>query len=65
MDQLTLWMALDFRFCGYSVIANDSVQTLGTWIQVTIKDLNGQCTAASAVLLSLHYGMDGIPMVEI
>ena len=32
MDQLTLWMALGFLFAGYSVIANDSVQTLGTWI---------------------------------
>ena len=32
MDALTLWMAVGFLFAGYSVIANDSVQTLGTWI---------------------------------
>ena len=28
MDQLTLWMAVGFLFAAYSVIANDSVQTL-------------------------------------
>ena len=32
MDQITLWMALGFLLAAYSVIANDSVQTLGTWI---------------------------------
>ena len=32
MDALTLWMAVGFLFAGYAVIANDSVQTLGTWI---------------------------------
>ena len=47
---------------GYSVIANDSVQTLGTWIQVIIKDLNGQqCGSWLVRCCCLHYGMDGIP----
>ena len=32
MDALTLWMAIGFLFAAYSVIANDSVQTIGTWI---------------------------------
>ena len=32
MDALTLWMLVGFLFAGYAVIANDSVQTLGTWI---------------------------------
>ena len=32
MDLITLWMAVGFLFAAYSVIANDSVQTLGTWI---------------------------------
>ena len=32
MDALTLWMTLGFLLAAYSVIANDSVQTLGTWI---------------------------------
>ena len=32
MDALTLWMLVGFLFAGYAVIANDSEQTLGTWI---------------------------------
>ena len=32
MELVTLWMAVGFLFAAYSVIANDSVQTLGTWI---------------------------------
>ena len=32
MELVTLWMGIGFLFVGYSVIANDSVQTLGTWI---------------------------------
>ena len=32
MDALTLWMAVGFLFARYAIIANDSVQTLGTWI---------------------------------
>ena len=32
MELITLWMGIGFLFAAYSVIANDSVQTLGTWI---------------------------------
>ena len=32
MELVTLWMGIGFLFAAYSVIANDSVQTLGTWI---------------------------------
>ena len=59
MDQLTLWMALGFLFAGYSVIANDSVQTLGTWIASNNQKFKWTTMwyAASAVLLwALWYG---------
>ena len=59
MELVTLWMAVGFLFAAYSVIANDSVQTLGTWIasnneRVSWKVMWG---SASAVLLyTLWYG---------
>ena len=59
MELVTLWMAVGFLFAAYSVIANDSVQTLGTWIasnneRVSWKVMSG---SASAVLLyTLWYG---------
>ena len=59
MDALTLWMAIGFLFAAYSVIANDSVQTLGTWIASNNDKFNWKImwTAASAVLLyTLWYG---------
>ncbi len=59
MDALTLWMAIGFLFAAYSVIANDSVQTLGTWIASNNDKFNWKTmwTAASAVLLyTLWYG---------
>ena len=59
MDALTLWMAVGFLFAGYSVIANDSVQTLGTWIASNNERFNWKVMwgAASAVLLyTLWYG---------
>ena len=59
MDALTLWMAVGFLFAGYSVIANDSVQTLGTWIASNNDKFNWKVMwgAASAVLLyTLWYG---------
>jgi hypothetical protein len=59
MDELTLWMALGFLFAGYSVIANDSVQTLGTWIASNNERFNWKVmwASASAVLLyTLWYG---------
>jgi len=59
MDALTLWMAVGFLFAGYSVIANDSVQTLGTWIASNNEKVNWKIMwlAASAVLIyTLWYG---------
>ena len=59
MDALTLWMAVGFLFAAYSVIANDSVQTLGTWIASNNEKFNWKImwVAASAVLLyTLWYG---------
>lgn len=58
METLTLWMAVGFLFAAYSVIANDSVQTLGTFI-VSNSHFKWQYLwfAASAVLLAaLWYG---------
>ena len=59
MDELTLWMAIGFAFAAYSVIANDSVQTLGTWIASNNERFNWKIMwgCASAVLLyTLWYG---------
>jgi len=59
MDQLTLWMAIGFLMAAYSVIANDSVQTLGTWIASNNEKFKWTTmwAASSAVLLwALWYG---------
>ena len=59
MELVTLWMAVGFLFAAYSVIANDSVQTLGTWIASNNERFNWKVMwgAASAVLLyTLWYG---------
>jgi len=59
MDELTLWMAIGFAFAAYAVIANDSVQTLGTWIASNNERFNWKTMwfAASAVLLyTIWYG---------
>lgn len=59
MELLTLWMAVGFLFAAYSVIANDSVQTLGTWIASNNERFNWKTMwiAASSVLLwALWYG---------
>ena len=40
MELITLWMAIGFLFAAYSVIANDSVQTLGTWIASNNQKVN-------------------------
>jgi len=32
MDLTFLWMILGFMLAAYSVVANDSVQTLGPWL---------------------------------
>ena len=46
-------MAVGFLFAAYSVIANDSVQTLGTWIASNNDRVNWKVMwlSASSVLL--------------
>ena len=59
MDALTLWSLTGFLFAAYAVIANDSVQTLGTWMASNNERFNYKTLwiAASAVLLAtLWYG---------
>ena len=59
MELLTVWMLVGFLFAAYAVIANDSVQTLGTWIASNNEKFHWRTmwTAASAVLLyTLWYG---------
>ena len=59
MELVTLWMGIGFLFAAYSVIANDSVQTLGTWIASNNERVNWKVmwVAASSVLLwALWYG---------
>src|SRR6056300_1490711 len=59
MDALTLWSLVGFLFAAYAVIANDSVQTLGTWIASNNERFNWKVmwAAASAVLLwAIWYG---------
>ena len=59
MEALTLWSLVGFLFAAYAVIANDSVQTLGTWIASNNERFNWKVmwAAASAVLLwAIWYG---------
>ena len=59
MELITFWMAIGFLLAAYSVIANDSVQTLGTWIASNNERVNWKVMwgCASAVLLwALWYG---------
>ena len=59
MDDLTLWMAIGFLFAAYSVIANDSVQTLGTWIASNNERFNWKIMwgcASTVLLYTLWYG---------
>jgi hypothetical protein len=59
LDQITLWMAVGFLFAGYSVIANDSVQTLGTWIASNSQRFHWTtmwCSASAVLLWALWYG---------
>ena len=59
MDALTLWSLLGFLFAAYAVIANDSVQTLGTWMASNNERFSYTTlwAAASSVLLAtLWYG---------
>ena len=41
MELLSLYALLGFMLASYSVIANDSVQTLGTFIASNSENLNG------------------------
>ena len=59
MDQLTLWMVIGFLLAAYSVIANDSVQTLGTWIASNNERFNWKIlwlTASAVLLWALWFG---------
>ena len=59
MELVTLWMAVGFLFAAYSVIANDSVQTLGTWIASNNQKFNWTTMwlcASSVLLWALWYG---------
>ena len=59
MDMTMLWMTVGFLFAAYSVVANDSVQTLGTWIASNSQRFKWYWlwTGASSVLLfTLWYG---------
>ena len=59
MDALTIWSLAGFLFAAYAVIANDSVQTLGTWMASNNERFNYKVLwgASSAVLLAtLWYG---------
>jgi hypothetical protein len=53
MELLTLWSLVGFLLAAYAVIANDSVQTLGTWMASNNERFNYKVlwAAASAVLL--------------
>ena len=59
MELVTLWMAVGFLFIAYSVIANDSVQTLGTWIASNNERVNWKVMwvgTSSVLLWALWYG---------
>ena len=59
MELLTMWSLIGFLLAAYAVIANDSVQTLGTWMASNNERFNYKVLwgAASAVLLAtLWYG---------
>ena len=54
-----LWMAVGFLFAAYSVVANDSVQTLGTWIASNSQKFKWYwlwISASSVLLFTLWYG---------
>ena len=59
MDQLTLWMVVGFIFAAYAVIANDSVQTLGTWMASNNEKFHWTtmwAAASSVLLFAIWYG---------
>ena len=80
MDMMTLlWTCVGFGFASYTVIANDSIQTLGTWIQSNKEKFDWTTLwlgASSVLLFALWYGwtvnggdisygrLDRIPYIE-
>ena len=59
MELVTVWMAIGFFLAAYSVIANDSVQTLGTWIASNNEKFKWTTMWAGAsivLLFTLWYG---------
>ena len=59
MDTVTVWMAAGFLLAAYSVIANDSVQTLGTWIASNSEKFNWKIlwlSASSLLVVTLWSG---------
>ena len=59
MDITMLWMTVGFLFAAYSVVANDSVQTLGTWIASNSQRFKWYwlwVAASSVLLFTLWYG---------
>jgi hypothetical protein len=58
MTDITVWMWTGFLLAAYSVIANDSIQTLGTWIasnrKVNWKYMWG--FASAVLLIAIWYG---------
>jgi hypothetical protein len=59
MNDLTLWMSIGFMLAAYSVIANDSVQTLGTWIASNNEKFDWKIlwgAASSVLIFALWYG---------
>ena len=58
MNEITIWMWTGFLLAAYSVIANDSIQTLGTWIasnrKVNWKIMWGY--ASAVLLIAVWYG---------
>ena len=56
---VTLWMALGFIFAAYSVIGNDSIQTLGTFLasnKERFKWYTLWAAASAAMVFTLLYG---------
>ena len=58
MSEISVWMWVGFLLAAYSVIANDSIQTLGTWI-ASNKKVNWKIMwayASSVLLIAIWYG---------
>ena len=58
MSEISVWMWTGFLLAAYSVIANDSIQTLGTWI-ASNKKVNWKIMwgfASTVLLIAIWYG---------